>query len=199
MKRAYFDATGRLLILADLEGGDPGELAGAAYVEDLDFDVDVNTLYFEPSEGRVRTKGRAALAVNKDYILADGTDTATITGIPPGADVLLQGEAVKAAGLSLAITTTAPGRVEVALDTLRWVALPVAVEALDLAQAMAMVRAERDARLAASDWTDLPRARLTEDQRAAWTAYRDALFDLPDAQPAVTLSSVVWPLKPGAA
>lgn len=58
----------------------------------------------------------------------------------------------------------------------------------------AALRAERDRLLAASDWTDLPSARLTDAQRAAWRAYRAALFDLPETtqDPAAP----IWPAKP---
>lgn len=60
--------------------------------------------------------------------------------------------------------------------------------------ALAVLRAERDRLLVASDWTDLPNARLTDEQRAAWRAYRAALFDLPETteDPAAP----VWPAKP---
>lgn len=41
------------------------------------------------------------------------------------------------------------------------------------------LRAERDARLAACDWTQQPDAPVTDKQRAAWAKYRQALRDLP--------------------
>lgn len=41
------------------------------------------------------------------------------------------------------------------------------------------VRAERNARLAACDWTQLADAPLSTEQRAAWGVYRQALRDLP--------------------
>ena len=43
------------------------------------------------------------------------------------------------------------------------------------------VRRKRDALLAASDWTQLPDAPLTDGQRSAWRAYRQALRALPAA------------------
>jgi len=42
----------------------------------------------------------------------------------------------------------------------------------DLADALAWARAERDRRLAASDWTQAPDNRLTDVQRAAWRLAR---------------------------
>lgn len=43
----------------------------------------------------------------------------------------------------------------------------------------AQVRAQRNARLAACDWTQMPDAPLTDEQRAAWTLYRQQLRDMP--------------------
>ncbi len=55
------------------------------------------------------------------------------------------------------------------------------------------IRADRDRRLAASDWTQMPDAPLTDDQRIAWRAYRQALRDLmADCDP----DNVVWPEIP---
>lgn len=42
-------------------------------------------------------------------------------------------------------------------------------------------RTERDARLSACDWTQLPDAPLTDEQREAWAEYRQLLRDLPDS------------------
>jgi hypothetical protein len=51
-------------------------------------------------------------------------------------------------------------------------------------QVAAQWRMERDARLAASDWTMLDDAGKTESQRRAWAEYRQALRDLPfDEEP----------------
>jgi hypothetical protein len=41
------------------------------------------------------------------------------------------------------------------------------------------MRAQRDAFLAASDWTQTLDAPLTDEQRQAWTTYRQALRDFP--------------------
>ena len=41
------------------------------------------------------------------------------------------------------------------------------------------VRLERDALLDASDWTQIADNRLGDDERVAWSAYRQALRDLP--------------------
>ena len=49
-------------------------------------------------------------------------------------------------------------------------------------------RLARDRMLAESDWTQLPDAPLTDDQRAAWRDYRQALRDAP--------ATGLWPDKP---
>jgi hypothetical protein len=43
------------------------------------------------------------------------------------------------------------------------------------------MRAQRDGWLAASDWTQTLDAPLTDEQRAAWAAYRQQLRDAPDS------------------
>jgi hypothetical protein len=56
------------------------------------------------------------------------------------------------------------------------------------------VRAERNARLAACDWTVLADAPLDEAQKAAWMAYRQALRDLTAAEGFP--GAVIWPVSP---
>ena len=60
------------------------------------------------------------------------------------------------------------------------------------AQVMAELRAERNARLAASDWTQLPDAPTAN--AAAWKVYRQALRDLP--QRTVYPNAPTWPTAP---
>ncbi|HEY7822372.1 MAG TPA: tail fiber assembly protein [Acidimicrobiia bacterium] len=56
------------------------------------------------------------------------------------------------------------------------------------------VRAERDARLAACDWTQVADAPLTDGERAAWAEYRQALRDVPQSQD--DPDNIVWPEQP---
>lgn len=55
-------------------------------------------------------------------------------------------------------------------------------------------RGDRNALLAACDWTMLPDAPLSDAERAAWSAYRQALRDVP-SQPAFP-DTIVWPDPP---
>ena len=70
-------------------------------------------------------------------------------------------------------------------------AFPVHVPKVDL-------RLKRNAMIAETDWTQLPDTALSDAQRAAWAAYRQALRDVFQNQPDVTPETVVWPEAPGA-
>ena len=54
------------------------------------------------------------------------------------------------------------------------------------------VRAERNARLAETDWTQSRDVTLSND--SAWQTYRQALRDITDS--ATSLDDVTWPTKP---
>ena len=57
------------------------------------------------------------------------------------------------------------------------------------------VRRERDRLLRATDWTQaVADAALTDEVRAEWAAYRQALRDLPETY--ATPQDVVWPIAP---
>lgn len=60
--------------------------------------------------------------------------------------------------------------------------------------AWALLRSERRLRLEATDWTQMPDAPLTSPQKAAWTAYRQALRDLPSST--TDPASPNWPQEP---
>lgn len=69
-----------------------------------------------------------------------------------------------------------------------------AAEPVDMVAASRSLRLQRDHRLAASDWTQLPDAPLSANQRAAWAAYRQALRDLPANIP--DAANPAWPTTP---
>ena len=58
----------------------------------------------------------------------------------------------------------------------------------------ARVRSNRNSRLRASDFTQLADAPLTVQEKSDWTAYRQALRDLP--QNTVNPFDVTWPTQP---
>jgi len=60
----------------------------------------------------------------------------------------------------------------------------------------AHVRADRDQRLTACDWTQLPDCPLDETAQAAWATYRQALRDVPSQEGFPR--SVTWPIGPQA-
>ncbi|MFZ2469464.1 MAG: tail fiber assembly protein [Parvibaculum sedimenti] len=59
----------------------------------------------------------------------------------------------------------------------------------------ARVRRQRDALLSACDWTQMSDAPLAAEVKAAWTAYRQALRDIPETQ--TDPANIVWPAAPG--
>ena len=61
-------------------------------------------------------------------------------------------------------------------------------------QAWTALRAERNARLAACDWTQMPDSPLSQDARASWSDYRQSLRDLPEN--ATDPTQVTWPVSP---
>jgi len=56
------------------------------------------------------------------------------------------------------------------------------------------VRAERDSKLTATDWTQLADSQLTDEVKATWVTYRQALRDLPTASGFP--HNITWPTKP---
>lgn len=73
---------------------------------------------------------------------------------------------------------------------------PIAVPRAPLTQEQLLegLRNERNALLAASDWSQFADAPLTDDQRAAWRIYRQALRDLPETT--ADLATIAWPVAP---
>ncbi len=57
------------------------------------------------------------------------------------------------------------------------------------------IRQERNSRLSACDWTDLPNAPLTAEKAAEWQTYRQELRDYP-AQSDKVSTLPEWPTPP---
>jgi len=73
-----------------------------------------------------------------------------------------------------------------------WSAVKAKKDALEAAEPMRLLRAERDRRLAETDWMSGSDVTMSD----AWKTYRQALRDAP-AQSGVTgLDDVTWPTKP---
>lgn len=73
---------------------------------------------------------------------------------------------------------------------------PIAIDrpAPDAAELADAMRRERNALLAASDFTQVPDSPFTPQQREAWRVYRQALRDLPET--ADDLAAIAWPAAP---
>lgn len=64
-------------------------------------------------------------------------------------------------------------------------------------EAMTALRTERDRRLLACDWTQLPDVPLSASQVQAWRSYRKALRDTPEMVQAQGWDgAVTWPTPP---
>jgi hypothetical protein len=64
-------------------------------------------------------------------------------------------------------------------------------------EAMTALRTERDRRLMACDWTQLPDVPLSQTQVTQWRAYRKALRDTPERVEAQGWDGAVdWPIPP---
>ena len=78
--------------------------------------------------------------------------------------------------------------------TASWVQIPNPNRDRAMQARSSSVRSARNAALAECDWTQLADASLTEEQRTAWGAYRQALRDLTTQQKFPWV--VDWPVKP---
>lgn len=68
------------------------------------------------------------------------------------------------------------------------------LEAMTEEEIWGPVRSERDARLAACDWTQLADSPLPAATVAEWATYRQALRDVPATQ--TDAENIVWPSAP---
>ena len=67
----------------------------------------------------------------------------------------------------------------------------------DEQQFLAVLRADRNIKLAATDWTQLLDSPLTASEKQAWANYRQSLRDLPSTITGVSdLQQVSWPAEP---
>ena len=71
--------------------------------------------------------------------------------------------------------------------------IPAVYELTEEQQKM-QVRAQRNSLLTLCDWTQLPNAPLTAEQKQAWAEYRQALRDVPEQ--AGFPDAVIWPSTP---
>lgn len=70
-----------------------------------------------------------------------------------------------------------------------WITTPIPDEVF-----LQRLRDERNIKLSASDWTQLIDSPLTDEEKSAWTTYRQLLRDLPENTD--DPKNVIWPLDP---
>lgn len=122
------------------------------------------------------------------YLLATGE---ILPGSLTGPQELIEQNTPAGCGAITGVSDWRRQRVNLATGALEACA-PVELPADTLAQE---ARQQRDVLLAASDWTQLADAPLTEEQRAAWAAYRAALRAVPDQ--VGFPQTILWPSRPG--
>lgn len=71
-------------------------------------------------------------------------------------------------------------------------------EQLKQQRATNLIRRQRNAKLAQTDWTQLPDVSLSQQQKDQWASYRQQLRDLPDSLPDPLPPGYrpTWPQKP---
>lgn len=68
---------------------------------------------------------------------------------------------------------------------------------LNFALLLKAIRSERNKRLTSSDWTQVPDAPITDEQKAEWKLYRQALRDIMDSVDGISsVDDVAWPTQP---
>lgn len=66
-----------------------------------------------------------------------------------------------------------------------------------IAIAQPEIRARRNERLIKSDWTQFQDSPLSDNKKAEWATYRQALRDIPENYPeAISIDDIIWPTKP---
>lgn len=122
--------------------------------------------------GNYQADAKDDTSTNRDYQQAE--PLAAHIELPEG----LEADTVSAAMVEDAIVLSEDAEKASAKEAKEWAAL----------------RAERDSRLQACDWTQLEDAPLALDKKAEWAAYRQELRDVPEDT--VDPTAPVWPAQP---
>ena len=190
--KVWFDSDGRALCAqrGDINATGPE----GSILMDVAGDRDINRIAL--IDGEVVDRQLMTIVADRTIIRADGQDAAHLSGIAQGAALLIDGQMFPAQHDLFALTSAQPCH-RIIEPALGHYGPLVQIQFQTAEVIVAAVRKERDARLAACDWTGNSTARLNDAQRAAWASYRDALFDLPATQPSATIETAIWPTKPG--
>ena len=122
----------------------------------------------------------------KSYIVYDNDGVIIRTGVCPDSDISLQGNNV--------IEGVCTDDVNYKVIDGELVYSPVLPTVEDTQK---KIRKERNIRLSQSDWTQMPDAPLSSEQKQQWATYRQQLRDLPSLYPTETnIDNVVFPEIP---
>lgn len=194
MKNAYFDFTGRFLYLAT--GDNQNIVHSGVILVTVDDDVDPNMIYYDLENRKLEERELIVLTADRTVLATDLDEKAIISGATPGSSLKINGdteETVPDDG-TIEVNPQGPGFFFVAPGfNRRGDALIIRSDTLAVLQED--VRAERNRRLSATDWTQMPDVVKSRGKAfaAKATEYRQQLRDLLDAQPHATIDTVEWP------
>jgi len=196
MKNAYFNFSGEFLYLAS--GDNQNVVHSGVIVVTVPDDMDVNSVYYDLEQGKMLDREPLELHCDRTVLAWDIGETATITGATPGSVLDINGTTEQAPDSGeIEVEPKSAGAFFVAPGFNRsGPACVIRVETLAVLQDE--LRTERNARLAATDWTQMPDVVKTRGKAFATkaTEYRQALRDLLDTQPNATIDTVEWPDEP---
>ena len=193
MKNAYFDFTGKFLYLAS--GDNQNVVHSGVIVVTVPDDLDPNTVYYDLEAGEMKVRELIVLTADRTVLATDLDEKATISGATPGSFLNINGEIEQVPDSGeVEVNPTGPGLFVVAPGHNRS-GVAIGIRSDTLAALQEDVRMLRNARLAATDWTQMPdvaKSRGKEFVKKA-TEYRQALRDLLENQPHATIDTVEWP------
>jgi hypothetical protein len=147
---------------------------------------DPNNLFFDGEQAVARQD----VPLRSDRTVIACGETVTVRDAP--ALICVNGERVPVEGGHYAVSSDVPAVIRIeAIGTHR--SPPIIIRVDHAAALLDEVRVQRNALLAQSDWTQTGDAPIAAEKKQAWAAYRVALRDLPEKQPAATVETVEWP------
>jgi hypothetical protein len=152
--KAWFDPDGRLLCTqrGDMSARGP---EGATAVDIAD-DADINRIALV--DGEMVSRELMMIGADRTIFVADGQDAPALSGTDDAASLLIDGQLVPVDG-EIALTS-AESALRVVEPALAHYGPPLLIRFLAVAEIAAALRAERDTRLTACDWTQAGIPRL---------------------------------------
>lgn len=155
--------------------------------------ADPRNLWRAP-DGKIYERKPFSIEVDRRTIYAGGEDVATIKNLPNPCSLLINGSLYEVKATTFAVKSQNPGLIQVQMCAM--LRGQIEIRVMKAEDIWAEIRAERNRRLLACDWTQVADANITVTQKLAWNSYRQKLRDIPDNQPKATIETVAWPTPP---